>query len=799
MTNIGFTVKMLSDWHVGTGAGRHRSVDRLVRRDADGLPYIPGKTIKGIWRDACECVAVGLDDGNESGVWSEWVRFLFGTEPAFHVAAVPGSIRIGSAYYPTIVKQALHSSPFVSEAVTFVRSGIRIDRVSGRAEDNMLRFIEIARAGSVLEGDFSIIDDGGNPELALALLAAGARFVENLGAKTRRGWGKCTIGFDDDTAWNNRLTYLEADITREKPLPRSVTELESRNPSPIKQGWTCFDLRLALKEPLSAGDRTVGNVARTLSYLPGTSLLPMVLGALRSSVPGIDAAARCGDLVVTNATISVNDVAGLPVPRSFAHAKNDEGFGGGTVINVLTARTDDRLTDGQSAPLKPHARGFLGAFIRADRAPLFANPEIESRTHNVVDNVHRRPTSDVGGVYTYDAIGAHTVLRAQLRMRSSLTSLPTKELISKLAHADLRFGTSASIEYGATTLHGGKADEIPVAPEVRSDLATHVKTGKLLVVWFVSDMLLRDARLRPSTRPEDFCRVLGDALGLGRSERLVIRECTPRQSQNPANTAADSIEGPSWLAVANRRESWQGRWGLARPTLIGIAAGSVAVLDIPNGVSISDATLKSLELSGVGERRGEGYGQLRLNPALLLSESGSLAVTDSETVRRRHNSAIALQYLGGEHHIFLRSVQSAAWRAQIVRAAEALGAPNSPCTALDFKSVNSRSQLGGLRAVMRHLTTHDATHVTRWLRTRNKTVARSGKWKKQEPLRQMELLLEDKELVWVALRMPLPTAQQRPFVAIDNDDGAMRNELWAEAVRTLVFARIRAATRGTDR
>ena len=46
-------LEFLSDWHVGSGTGRPGNVDRLVTRDASGLPYVPAKTLTGIWRDAC--------------------------------------------------------------------------------------------------------------------------------------------------------------------------------------------------------------------------------------------------------------------------------------------------------------------------------------------------------------------------------------------------------------------------------------------------------------------------------------------------------------------------------------------------------------------------------------------------------------------------------------------------------------------------------------------------------------------------------------------------------------------------
>ncbi len=39
-------------WRAGTGRGGGASTDSLVHRDADGLPCLPGRTVKGLLRDA---------------------------------------------------------------------------------------------------------------------------------------------------------------------------------------------------------------------------------------------------------------------------------------------------------------------------------------------------------------------------------------------------------------------------------------------------------------------------------------------------------------------------------------------------------------------------------------------------------------------------------------------------------------------------------------------------------------------------------------------------------------------------
>ena len=45
-------IDIQSYWHPGTGSGRGADVDAIVYRDADGLPRLPGKSLKGVLRNA---------------------------------------------------------------------------------------------------------------------------------------------------------------------------------------------------------------------------------------------------------------------------------------------------------------------------------------------------------------------------------------------------------------------------------------------------------------------------------------------------------------------------------------------------------------------------------------------------------------------------------------------------------------------------------------------------------------------------------------------------------------------------
>ena len=81
-SNFTISLTMDSDWHVGSGEGRSGSIDRLIDRDADGLPYVPATTLRGMWRDAAERLAYGLGRGGVDGNWAKLVESIFGSQPA---------------------------------------------------------------------------------------------------------------------------------------------------------------------------------------------------------------------------------------------------------------------------------------------------------------------------------------------------------------------------------------------------------------------------------------------------------------------------------------------------------------------------------------------------------------------------------------------------------------------------------------------------------------------------------------------------------------------------------------------
>lgn len=373
-----FTVRvyMLSDWIVGTGEGRVGEVDATVRRDSDGLPFVPAKTLTGIWRDACEQVAgwLGGPDG-EDNPWLPWVDWVFGSQPdrigdrtaRAHRAPRPAALALSPALLPGLVRAACRSRPALQAAAVLLRPGVAIDDETGIARDDMLRLEERARP-AVLEAtaEFPGLGDAGLPRAAELLLRAGAAAIDGLGGKRNRGAGRCWIllpGMPDVPSRapvpaaprpaDARLAELAADpswltapgtppqaaapasrlTVPAAPVPGQAPNDPGSSPCDRLEPVTC---RVAMEvlTPLVAQRRVLGNVVMSLESVPGSVLLPEILSRLDRQVGH-------RDLVVGDARPAVPDGTGaipaLPAPMVWHRPKNRHDH---DVVNVTQRRAD---------------------------------------------------------------------------------------------------------------------------------------------------------------------------------------------------------------------------------------------------------------------------------------------------------------------------------------------------------------------------------------------------------------------------------------------------------------------------
>lgn len=788
-------LEMKSDWHIGTGTGIPGSVDALLARDGDGFPCVPAKTIVGIWRDALETLTYGLDSGVVKGKWQSWVAVIFGSQPNIDKIPTdkprPSILSIQPARLDENLRAAIKGEAQLEQALTFIKPNTRIDSASGTAETDSLRFTEMGRIGTVLETEFKLEFEGiseDRKKLVEALLVASASLIERIGGNRRRGSGKCEMqvvgGVSIEEAVEVLRNNLESvppavagglasdeDIVdaaqnSTTPLNHSTKQIADNNDPPESiptSDWKKIKYSLKLHTPVAIVTNTLGNVSETLDFIPGTYLLPHITKQLKGPPKYVAA----GDFQILPATIEVNGERGLPVPKVFLQEKMNE-----SKVYSRLQKPEESLT------AKTQAKPIREGFISMDKGNFthVKTPRI-LLMHNTVDDPVQRPTENVGGIFSRQAIKAGTVLRGEIRFNKSIEN-KVKSLENYESY--VRIGTSKKDDYGLAEL----------TFETLEDDTSNATADNKLIVYLESDVLLRNSNLRQTN--------LVDELKVFFEKELSV--------------SLQKKEEDSLIQV-RRIESWHEGWGFPRPTLTAMAAGSVVIFTIEKFDNFTDdeklalqTNLQKFEVEGIGERRGEGYGQIRFNPPILTSGINSWSLS-KKTKQATNGNKEAIEKLKAEiNHTeklkeFISIIELSAWRDELARAVLKLANEPQKCEEIfGFKiqakeSIPSLNQIGGLRSVIARLKLDGANKniVTEWLKHLKDTSNRADKWK--AGFGEIENLFADgkENLVWEKLNGFWKT----PKILI-SDETTLKTQLWAEAVKSLFDACARAHKRDTE-
>jgi len=188
MKKIKYKIEMLSDWNIGSGLDGGADADLLVLKDEDNLPYIPGKTIKGLLKDSLLDIA----DLEHQENLSQKIDSLFGKEVKKDkkvIGTKPGTLFFSDAEINTseqddIIKNNLSGQLYKNIAST------RIDE-NGIAKKSSLRTMEVCIPVN-LEGEIS--GDG----LDLTLFEMAFKWTRQLGVNRNRGLGRCKFSILKD-------------------------------------------------------------------------------------------------------------------------------------------------------------------------------------------------------------------------------------------------------------------------------------------------------------------------------------------------------------------------------------------------------------------------------------------------------------------------------------------------------------------------------------------------------------------------------------------------------------------------
>lgn len=176
---IKYKIEFHTDWHCGSGLAAGADVDALVVKDKNGMPYVPGKTIKGLVREAIEEIRRLQSNIDVSDIDAAF-GFFKDNENMGKGCLFFTNAELSEAEYNAIVSNKAAHFLFRSISNTAIGD-------NGIAKDNSLRKTQFV-VPCTLYGEILSVPDALASELETSF-----GFIKRLGQMRNRGYGRCTI------------------------------------------------------------------------------------------------------------------------------------------------------------------------------------------------------------------------------------------------------------------------------------------------------------------------------------------------------------------------------------------------------------------------------------------------------------------------------------------------------------------------------------------------------------------------------------------------------------------------------
>ena len=202
------TIEIRSYWHPGTGQGLGSHLDAVTHRGTDKLPALPGRTVKGLLRDAVNRWELfgGYAKEPFAGNNPTITERLFGPPPEWGPAEnEPSDERVdhrrsGLLHCPDASlaendRNYLIANPSLISGLYRSHFSTAIEHESGTAREKSLRGIEVI-VPLTLHVELELLDDSQHPVLSakwIDILRPALHLIRAVGAHRSRGLGRAVL------------------------------------------------------------------------------------------------------------------------------------------------------------------------------------------------------------------------------------------------------------------------------------------------------------------------------------------------------------------------------------------------------------------------------------------------------------------------------------------------------------------------------------------------------------------------------------------------------------------------------
>lgn len=564
------TIELLSDLCVGTGEGSGGAVDTETASDEYGIPIIPGKRVKGLFREAAEEL---VDHGIAS---PEDVNTVFGVpgemeSDVYFGTLYPAGYRQVRALLEAMKRDrngwtAYAERAWVQRFYTTVRTQTAINE-DGVADENTLRSSRVVCQKCKNGHENQIFE--GNVEIPKAmkkkheeLLNWCARMIRHIGINRTRGYG-------------NVRCHLE---------PEKMVRVEDKN---IKDAIRSFPgsgdensvlgVHLILEQPCVIEENFISGRTMMGGFASAFLRRERAMGNDTSAIhenEQFQALFLSGEVQYGFCWPYENGRVHEPLPKSFLKRKYSDSD------NLYDLAACERAAMPTFMEQKEKADGLFVAF-EGEETLYYSEVERDTENH------HRRPEDraighalgksekgdkSTGQLYSFDLISEGQSFFGEVRGKKKLL-----EELQKLVPdgEKLHLGAGRTAQYGA----------VRVCYEPVQNHAFYVEPEDSTVITLRSPLAVEDTYRNASTKAED-----------------IVHAIFPEQDFSEIEVVP-FFEERSY-------GGYQAKWRMPLPNRMALAPGSVLVI---YGMELSEEEAEMLEQHAYGQYTEEGYGRIAVN------------------------------------------------------------------------------------------------------------------------------------------------------------------------------------------
>lgn len=185
MKTINYQIEFFSYWHASSGLAGSTYADLLVNKTREGLPYIPGRTLKGLLREAAEVI----HSFDQSTVTQAFILDVFGQEPTTTDIEKERATTEAQSFFTNATLSDNLQKTISKEQKSFLYHVLASTKINeqGLAVDGTLRQLEVTVPLILLASVEQFPDKEGYEQQLIYCF----QWIKRMGLNRSRGLGRC--------------------------------------------------------------------------------------------------------------------------------------------------------------------------------------------------------------------------------------------------------------------------------------------------------------------------------------------------------------------------------------------------------------------------------------------------------------------------------------------------------------------------------------------------------------------------------------------------------------------------------